>query len=646
MDSPNISIRIRRHESLPCHGLPRTHNIMHSSSAKASSGQQRSNRMCAKASVLIGRRLGATKNNPYVGSFRHAPPTSLRSMAASSLPSLSSRKEVAASSSSVFLSPSFAFAENSPYVGWFRHAPPVFSPYQYLGSSASGMKSKNNKTNSNKRAAGTTTPPRNKSSIVQHKVNLDSLLELDRWHQQLTSLLVGVGNDDTAKNTPLLLRQIINGRLLGGSGKKDGRLDRSMTNTSDNTNIIQRCNNMHQPNTSRMPPLPLSSATEMRHHPGYRNTVLSRLTSWLPFPLIYAEDDCDHDYGYLHGKNTTSGLKFLPSRSIEIDSDENDDDDDDYSSASSVDYDPCGESSVPEGVTPEMEREFSTEANLSVSEIAEAYYAHQLLDERRRRSNSDATTSSQQSGLSSSALHHTTDFNYTEEEDTGQRLDYEITQMDIARMARNASRHLDVDSILNLPTIVYRKRRSPHHVCAPIHEDRNDLSAQGSTLIIKGTESDTSILSEDGWSFMMVSDMKPSVVDNSVEKSSNSSFYLDEDNKATATTATTDDMCVICLEHFRDGDRLRVLPCDHSFHVGCIDRWLSGTHSHNECFTAGCPTCKKRPSIRSPLPSSSLEVSTLDVTETAERDMSGSVPSWAFTNLGSVMAMSSDNFLD
>ena len=34
-----------------------------------------------------------------------------------------------------------------------------------------------------------------------------------------------------------------------------------------------------------------------------------------------------------------------------------------------------------------------------------------------------------------------------------------------------------------------------------------------------------------------------------------------------------EDTCVICLEHFIDGDRLRVLPCDHSFHVGCIDTY-------------------------------------------------------------------------
>jgi len=413
--------------------------------------------------------------------------------------------------------------------------------------------------------------------------------------------------------------------------------------------------------------------------PGYKNTVLSRLASWLLFPLIYADDERYDDYGCLSAdyksKKATSGLKFLLSapeddRSIEIDSDENDDDDDDdddYSSASSIDYDPLGEYSVPVGVTPEMEREFS-EANLSVSEIAESYYAHQLIDEEgRRRSNSDATTTSQQSGLSPSS-YHTSDYNG--EEDIRERLDYEITQMDIARMTRNASRHLDVDSILNLPTIVYRKGRSQppsspnnackeniphceqsyHHVCTPIHEDCSDSSTRGSIINVKGMGNDETIISEDGWSFMMVSDMKASTVDNSMEKTSSSSSSSSlhpiddgEDEKA-RTAHSTDDICVICLEPFREGNRLRVLPCDHSFHVGCIDRWLSGSHSHNECFTAGCPTCKKRPSMQSS--SSSLQISTMEATAIDEDDMSGSLPSWAFANLGSVMAMSLGDISD
>jgi len=466
-------------------------------------------------------------------------------------------------------------------------------------------------------------------------------MELDRWHHQLTSLLLGVDNEDTDKSPPLLLREIINGRLLGGSGEDDKQLsDRS---------IIQRCNNIYRP----ISPLALSDASGTTRLPGYKNTVISRLTSWLLFPLVYADDECyDDDYrsinGDYRGKKTTGGLKYLLSaptneRSIEIDSDENDDDDD-YSSASSVDYDPVGESSI----SPETEREFSAEANLSISEIAEAYYAHQLLDERRRRSNSDTTTTSQQSGLSPSSLNH------AREEDNHQRLDYEITQMDIARMTRNASRHLDVDSIVNLPTIVYRKRSSSsprsqnteqsyHHVCTPIREDRSsDSDSHGSSLILQGEET---IHSEDGWSFMMVSGTKPPTVRSTKERRCKIiGMGNDQDDHKAAATGSADDTCVICLEPFKDGDRLRVLPCNHSFHVGCIDRWLSGSHSHNECFTAGCPTCKKRPTSQS----SSMQMSTLEVVETEEEenDMSGSLPSWAFANLGSVMAMSTGDFLD
>ena len=41
-------------------------------------------------------------------------------------------------------------------------------------------------------------------------------------------------------------------------------------------------------------------------------------------------------------------------------------------------------------------------------------------------------------------------------DDESSRLDYVITQMDIVRMQRNASRHLDVESIYQLPTVTYQ----------------------------------------------------------------------------------------------------------------------------------------------------------------------------------------------
>ncbi|XP_019710905.1 RING-H2 finger protein ATL79-like [Elaeis guineensis] len=45
--------------------------------------------------------------------------------------------------------------------------------------------------------------------------------------------------------------------------------------------------------------------------------------------------------------------------------------------------------------------------------------------------------------------------------------------------------------------------------------------------------------------------------------------------------------CAICLAEFVDGDRVRVLaPCNHGFHVRCIERWLAARSS--------CPTCRAR----------------------------------------------------
>jgi len=439
------------------------------------------------------------------------------------------------------------------------------------------------------------------------------------------------------------MREIVNGRLLGGSGK-DSSYPSERSNRTTSNSIIEQCNRIHRSDQNRIPSSSLSNTSETIHHLGNQNTALSRLASWLLFPLIY--DDCGTLQDDFISKKSTGGLKL---QSIEIDSDETDDDGDSYYSDSST-----------ERISPETEREFSQKANLSASEIAEAYYAHQLLDERRRRSNSDL---SQQSGLSHAALHSTTDF--TEEEETQERLDYEITQMDIARMTRNASRHLDVDSILNLPTIVYKKQRpsrstSPkqnaqffeqnyHHVCTQIQEERNDSVTLGDNVNSKTAGNDKSILSENGWSFLMVNKMESSTACNSMgEFSCDNLTIVDEREKEKATAnSCSDDTCVICLERFREGDRLRVLPCNHSFHVGCIDRWLTGSHSHNECFTAGCPICKKRPNMQaSSSSSSSLQLSTLATIETDEKATSGSLPSWAFANLGSAMAMSSGNIAD
>ncbi|KAM0854116.1 hypothetical protein ACQ4PT_050638 [Festuca glaucescens] len=66
--------------------------------------------------------------------------------------------------------------------------------------------------------------------------------------------------------------------------------------------------------------------------------------------------------------------------------------------------------------------------------------------------------------------------------------------------------------------------------------------------------------------------------------------------RVTAAGETREECCAVCLEDFNEegGDvHLRTMPCSHSFHEGCIFRWLR--------VSRVCPCC------RFPLPSADEE---------------------------------------
>lgn len=54
---------------------------------------------------------------------------------------------------------------------------------------------------------------------------------------------------------------------------------------------------------------------------------------------------------------------------------------------------------------------------------------------------------------------------------------------------------------------------------------------------------------------------------------------------ATHMSGYMEKTCAICLQDFKDGDSLKILPCQHKFHANCVGSWLTKWNTF-------CPVCK------------------------------------------------------
>ena len=52
-----------------------------------------------------------------------------------------------------------------------------------------------------------------------------------------------------------------------------------------------------------------------------------------------------------------------------------------------------------------------------------------------------------------------------------------------------------------------------------------------------------------------------------------------------ADSKEKDDSCVICMDEYKEGDKLYVLPCNHEYHRDCVKDWLVKQRN--------CPLCRK-----------------------------------------------------
>jgi hypothetical protein len=138
--------------------------------------------------------------------------------------------------------------------------------------------------------------------------------------------------------------------------------------------------------------------------------------------------------------------------------------------------------------------------------------------------------------------------------DVMERLDFVITQMDIARMERAASRRLDVKNIHHLPTITCGNGNDL--ICPPYDvgvEDKREPKDQGH----EHTQDNTQV-----WSWMVVPRDSDEEITRIADADWNDTSVYSSGGSGRGYEKSSFDHCVICNKHFQEGEVLRVLVRD------------------------------------------------------------------------------------
>ncbi|KAL3841702.1 hypothetical protein ACJMK2_019809 [Sinanodonta woodiana] len=112
---------------------------------------------------------------------------------------------------------------------------------------------------------------------------------------------------------------------------------------------------------------------------------------------------------------------------------------------------------------------------------------------------------------------------------------------------------------------------------------RRDLMAN---VLLTTTEDDSNTYE----ALMELSELIGDVKEKGLTKAESNRLPIKLFKKMESGSCDQSEECLICMCDYEDGDSLKILPCFHQFHAGCIDKWI--------LKNATCPVCRVRLDLR------------------------------------------------